>query len=89
MYTGDKTLSTLNAFLNGAHFSLELNGIKETPGFRKFHCWVQDKFEIEQTTEGYCSTILKQCNGDEEKALEMFFELVEEFKKETTFANNA
>jgi hypothetical protein len=82
MYIGDSQLTTLNAYLQGVHLALGINEINESPPFMEFHTWVRDKFELEPLSVGYRTTILEQCNGDEEKGLDMFFELVEEFKNQ-------
>ena len=81
MYIGDSKLTTMDAFLNGAQFGLSINKINEVPEFRNFHFWVRDKLELEPLSVGFKTTILEHCNGDEEKGLQKFFELIEEFKK--------
>ena len=83
MYIGENKLSTLTSFLAGVHFALGINGVKEFPEFNKFHAWVrEEKFKLNPLSVGYCKTILGQTNGDEKKGLEMFFELIDEFKNE-------
>ena len=82
MYIGDAKLTTLDVYLQGVHLALGINKIKESPPFMEFHTWVRDKFELESLSVGFKTTILEQCNGNEEKGLDMFFELIEEFKSQ-------
>lgn len=81
MYIGDDKLSTFASYLRGVHLALGINGINEFPEFIHFHTWVRvEKYKVSPLSVGYETTILEQTNGDEEKGLEMFFELIEEFK---------
>jgi phosphoribosylanthranilate isomerase len=80
MYIGRKSISHLSGFLSGMNFGYHLTN-NET----KYPFQFSDKLrEFFQNRFGSLpfSRILKECNGDEEKAFDLFFALLEEFKLE-------
>ena len=87
LYIGDRNITTLYNFLNGAFFALKIHEVESResePDFRKFHDWVADHYNWFESTAGWKNIILKECDGDEEKALDVFFNLYDEFKKGTS-----
>lgn len=87
MYLGRNQISLLSTFMTGYRFSLQENGydISSDPFFGNdsggFFIWFQNKRGYSSSSNWYL-TILKECNGEEEKALELFFNLLEEYKNE-------
>jgi phosphoribosylanthranilate isomerase len=80
MYIGRKSISHLSGFLSGMNFGYRLAN-NET----KYPFQFSDKLsEFFQNRFGSLpfNRILKECNGDEEKAFDYFFALLEEFKLE-------
>lgn len=49
--------------------------------FRFMHEFAKVKYHESSSTAGWCNIILKNCDGDEEKAFDRFFELYDEFKQ--------
>lgn len=49
--------------------------------FRFMHDFVALKYGEYPSSAGWCSIILKNCGGDEEKAFDRFFELYDEFRQ--------
>lgn len=85
-----KSISSLQDFLNG----YMLFGCTENiyhpgePNFDEFKYWILEKGK---GTTGignpYSTVLLELCNGDEEKAFDIFFEYLEQFKKDKTLDN--
>jgi hypothetical protein len=48
--------------------------------FHRFHDSVAAKFGWRESTAGWC-TILQESGGDDRRALEFFFELIDEYRK--------
>jgi hypothetical protein len=57
------------------------NGIErcEHPDFHGLHDWVAKRFGWDESTTGWCNIILKESGADDAKALDMFFERVDEY----------
>lgn len=89
MYLGECSLVRLNAFLNGCFFVAHEFGIgyEVQPDFGDFRNWVAQRFNRLESTAGYCSIILHECGGDDRQALDLFFELIEEYRR--TFSPGA
>ena len=81
MYIGDKKINILKAFIDGYLFALEANNIyqAEKEKFTEFHDWVANYFGWYESTAGWKNIILEECNGDEEIAVDKFFELFDKF----------
>jgi hypothetical protein len=82
MYIGDWTITSLKAFIDGylyASWVKEMDD-EDTVRFGKFHDYVANYFGWFDSTAGWKNIILKESNGDEEKALKKFFELYDLFK---------
>jgi hypothetical protein len=83
MYIGDWTISSLMAFMSGYFLATSMNNLDDNDviNFNEFHDWVARHFGWVESTAGWKNIILKECNGDEKKALAKFFELYDLFKK--------
>lgn len=83
MYTGDWTITSLAAFINGFGLATSINNLNDNDTFRfnEFPDWIAKYFGWFESTAGWKNIILKECNGDERKALDRFFELYDQFKK--------
>ena len=83
MYLGDHSLVRLRAFLDGCFYMAERFdlGRGDGPDFGGLHDWVAKKYGWFESTAGWCDIILQECSGDESKALDQFFNLVEEYRR--------
>jgi hypothetical protein len=54
--------------------------IPETPDFGGFHEWIAKRLGAKESTPGWCAMLLGECAGDERKALERFFEELDQFR---------
>ena len=81
MYVGSHSLVRLRSFLDGCIFMTDEYDIEccEQPPFGGFHDWVAKRFGWYESTAGWCNIIIQECGGDESKALDVFFELIDEF----------
>ncbi|QHT70576.1 hypothetical protein GXP67_29950 [Rhodocytophaga rosea] len=82
MYLGEKRISSLRTFIDGYTFGLweyNIQTEEETPPFVLLHKWVAKKFGWGQTSAGWNTILLNENLGDEEKALDQFFEILPEF----------
>ncbi len=80
MYLGRHSIICLQAFLSGYSVAKhELGGqpTKQESDFREFPEWIRKKFNV-QTSQSWANIILFYCE-DESKALDKFFELLDEF----------
>ena len=85
MYIEEKKLSLLKAFMNGYFYAMDANAIivhESDPTFELFHDWVAQHFGWRESTAGWKNIILTQCGKDEEKAVDLFLELYDAFKKQ-------
>ncbi len=83
---GDKSLRRLRSFLVGydgglGQCGVQLEGHEE---LRAFEQWVAKQLEFGGSTCGWCNMILSKA-GSDERAFDMFFELLDRFKQETNF----
>ena len=86
MYIGSKSISHLSGFLSGMSFGYHLKNTET-----KYPFQYSDKLsEFFQNRYGSLpfSRILEECKYDEEKAFDLFFALLEEFKSETEDLRN-
>lgn len=85
MYFGRKSLSDLSHFLLGFEYALDYSQSKFETGlfFSEFESWSLNKL-IGKNESPYrlVGIILQKTNNDEEKAFDLFFALLEEFKLE-------
>ena len=82
MYLGKESISLLRANLSGYYAALFANILptESEPSFRGFHDWVALRLGYYESTSGWDNMLLEAANGDETKALENFFVLLEEYK---------
>ncbi|MEH2350995.1 MAG: hypothetical protein V7K55_23920 [Nostoc sp.] len=83
MFLGQRSLTALRGFISGYFFAMEENGIlieEENPPFSQFHDWVARYYKWYESTAGWKNIILREV-GDEAKACDVFFELLELFKQ--------
>lgn len=84
MWLGESSLTRLQLFVFGCLHITQDFGIKldeAEPDFAGLHDWVAQRFGWRHSTAGWCHIILHACGGDEAKALEVFFELIEEYRR--------
>ncbi|MEQ1605697.1 MAG: hypothetical protein ABL999_12600 [Pyrinomonadaceae bacterium] len=79
MYLGSESLSLLRAFLDG-FISGSQQVAPHPSGFIDFHEWVALRLGYFESTSGYANMILTAEAGDEEKGLDRFFRLWNEFR---------
>jgi len=80
MYLGKHSIFSLQAFLagyNGAKREMGLSPTEQEKEFEYFLNWIRKRFNIE-TNQSWASIILFY-SADENKALDTFFELFDEF----------
>ncbi|MEH2296042.1 hypothetical protein [Nostoc sp.] len=83
MYLGQRSLTALRGFIDGYDLASWESGIlleEETPPFRQFHDWIARYYKWNESTAGWKNIILREV-GDEAKACDVFFELIELFKQ--------
>ena len=84
MYLGSNSITALSHFLNGytiaeSDFGADFQRELFTLDFHFMHDFVKMRFN-EENNIGWCNNILNYCDNNEEKGLEIFFELYDEFK---------
>lgn len=91
MYVGEKSLTRLQMFFYGYCFALDRQDIEfNQRKFKKsgFHDWIAKKLGWSESTSGWLNMILNEVNGDEERAFDLFYLLLEEFKLEKEDLSN-
>ncbi len=88
MYIGSNTLTSLEHFLDGYQaaerdFGVGMcrNGNLFPPDFYYMHNFADFRLQPECLCAGWRHNILTYCHGDEEKALNLFFDLYQEFRQ--------
>lgn len=84
MYIGSNKISNMRTFLDGYEFSILVHNVEGKdvfPPFWYFHEWAMHKYKWRESTAGWNNIILKENGNDEEQALKVFFEMIDEFKK--------
>ncbi len=88
MYIGSNTLTSLEHFLDGYQaaerdFGVGMcrNGNLFPPDFYYMHNFADFRPQTECLCAGWRHNILTYCHGDEEKALNLFFDLYQEFRQ--------
>ena len=85
MYLGELSISKLETFLNG--YRMALNDLEEKAyaifplPLRFFHDYVAFRYHYSGSSSGWKNMILDQVDHDEGKGLDLFFELLDEFKQ--------
>lgn len=86
---GDLSLKRVRSFMVGYQVGAASTAkeLKDQAQFHQFHDWVAKRLEYSSSTSGWCNMILERA-GSDEKAYEVFFELLDEFKGQrgSTFA---
>lgn len=90
MYLGEFSVSKLKAFLSGYCSAVWLNKCVEFENqnkliplpFKFFNNFTARKFNVPKDI-GWCGIILQQVGNNEKKGLELFFELLDEYKSIT------
>lgn len=82
VYIGDKKITALKSFIDGYFYATWTNDIQvdDNIKFDDFHDWVATQFNWKESTAGWHRIILQECNGNEELAIDKFFELYDKFK---------
>jgi hypothetical protein len=83
MYVGELSITALYNFIQGYFAALDINGSDEhlIPDFENFHDYVAKYYSYKESTAGWKNIILKENSGNEEKALEVFFYLLKQFRQ--------
>ncbi len=84
-YIGVKSLTLLSIYLSGFQTALIIGeGKFDTKKFFEdiFYAFVSDKLKNISVGKHWLNRILMECNNNEEKAFDLFFALLEEFKLE-------
>lgn len=81
LYIGYHSLVRMSAFVDGCFHMAKEYGIEccEEPKLSGLHDWVAKRFGWHESTAGWRNIIFQESGEDDSKALDMFFELVEEF----------
>ena len=88
LFLGGLSISKLDSYIHGYQAACSFKDIEEelNPRWHLFHEFTKRKTGFYESTSGWCNMILTQCEGDEEKAIELFFEYFDEFRKGETLA---
>ena len=72
----------MNAFIDGYQYALNSYKIKDDKNkrFEKFRGWVLQYYSRPVYTGGWKDLILEDCKGDQQKSVDQFFELYDQFK---------
>ena len=72
----------LQGFVTGCLYTAGMHDLEkcEQPDFRDLDCFVAERLLCERPSQGWCNILLRECGGDESKALDLFFDLVAEFR---------
>lgn len=83
MYFGDAKISSMRAFLNGYECASVFHNIEDEnifPPFWYFNEWAMNTYGWSSSVAGWCNIILEENGHDEQKALQVFFDMIDEFK---------
>jgi hypothetical protein len=81
MYLGDRKLTTMWHYINGYRAATDIHTVEQDlkPDFWLFHDFVAEHFGYSESTSGWRNMIFEQ-TSDEEKGLDLFFELFDKFR---------
>jgi len=90
MYIGEKKLSILQGFLHGFYYASSVYNVHDElaePDFGRFHDWVAVYYGRVvdgriNSVAGWKNIIIEECKGQEELAVDVFFELYDKFRSE-------
>ncbi len=83
LYLGEKSITALRGFFDGyitAYLENDLIIDWGKPSFRGFNDWVADYFHYKESTAGWKNILLWKL-GNEEKAFDQFFLLLEKYRQ--------
>lgn len=81
-YLTSKSITSLQNFLNGYLLNKVPNNEEEMV-FYNYKYWLKEKANDDgDLSFPYSRSLLKICNGDEEKAFDKFFELLDEYREQ-------
>lgn len=89
MYIGGKSITQLHAFLMGFSACASYNHIADEERLLPLDFWYMNEYVAHRFNDefssnvGWAYIILQHCGGDEEKALNKFFDLYDEFRAVT------
>ncbi|MDZ7879657.1 MAG: DUF5071 domain-containing protein [Saprospiraceae bacterium] len=83
LYLGETSITALWHYVSGYTSACYFKGMEEelTPRFELFHEFAKRKTGFYESTSGWKHMILSHCEGDETKALDLFFDYFDEFLK--------
>jgi hypothetical protein len=81
MYLESATITALKCFLDGYNFACRIKDAEERldPPWQDFHEFVRARTGFAESTGGWCYMLLHHCDGDEEAALAVFFDMFAAF----------
>ena len=83
MFFGDQKISTLFHFLNGYRFAVSIHQCEKaetvTKNFTELHFFTARRLGVKANGLSWATLLTNHCDGDEGKAMELFFEISEEF----------
>ncbi len=83
-YLGVKSISRLALFLDGYSHAMRELGYKEISqprfGHQESHQWFEQKLFLSAATRNWDWMTLTVCGGDEAKAFDRFYELLDEYR---------
>ncbi|MCU0425689.1 MAG: hypothetical protein MUF71_08710 [Candidatus Kapabacteria bacterium] len=90
MFLGEESVSALNHHLTGYQMACAVKGIEEqlSPPFEDFHDFVAREYGLPFSNHGWAIMMLKQCNGNEQRAYQDFMRLFDLFRHEKNNAKN-
>lgn len=86
MYIGEKSISHLHSFLMGFSACERYNHLADETRLLPLDFWYMNEYVAHRYNDDYSAyagwayIILQHCGGDEEKALDKFFDLYDDFK---------
>jgi hypothetical protein len=89
MFLGSCSITRLRSFLDGyqsARADLGIPRTHEERAFDGFQSWVQARFQV-TSAQGWDSIILLH-SSNEQEALQLFFDLLEQFRQEQTSSSD-
>lgn len=81
MYLGEKRLGVLQSFIFGYYFAQFSDSRYDL--LDNFDDWIANYYGWNESTAGWKNIIIKECNGDKEKAVDEFFKLFDKFNLKT------
>jgi hypothetical protein len=87
LYVGEKSITGLDCHIYGYINACRVKEIEETlnPPFHKFHLFVADYYSYQVTPKGWRQIILFENNNNEEKSIEVFWQLFDLFRKDEKY----